>query len=144
MHRLAYTLPLLLGLSLTGQPKTWNGSWSASAGNGAAVFRGTWDAALSSEPDTVAGNWTLTDAHGEAVARGTWAARKNEKIWRGNWQARTSSDRVYTGTWRAQSLPAAARFPALFESAVTDAVSGTWRMGSTYSGSWSIRVYPRP
>jgi hypothetical protein len=31
----------------------------------------------------------------------------------------------------------------LFEFALSKMASGTWRMGTAYSGGWSIRAYPR-
>ena len=127
------------------QQKTWQGSWSATAGNGSTVFGGTWDAAVGNDPDTASGSWTLMDQSGATLADGTWAARKDQKVWKGLWQARGRSGRLYSGAWRAQSgLPAFARFSDLFEFALSKMASGTWRMGTAYSGGWSIRAYPRP
>ena len=146
MNRLARTLLLLLSLSLAAaaQPKTWSGTWSATIGNGGTVFGGTWDAAAGDDADTVSGNWTLMDKSGAALVDGTWAAHKDQNVWRGIWKARNRSGRLYSGTWRAHSeLPASARFPGLFESALSKMASGTWRMGTAYSGAWSIRAYPR-
>ena len=83
------------------------------------------------------------DQAGTTVAAGTWAARKDQKIWKGSWQARVRSGQLYSGTWRPQShLPASAGFSELFEAALTKNASGTWEMGTAYSGTWSIRAHP--
>jgi len=135
-------LLLSLWFAAAAQRKTWQGSWSATAGN--TTFGGTWDAAVSDDPDTASGSWTLMDQSGATLADGTWAARKDQNVWRGAWQARSRSGRVYSGTWRAQpGLPVSARFADLFEFALSKMASGTWRMGTAYSGGWSIRAYPR-
>jgi len=42
-----------------------------------------------------------------------------------------------------RQLPAAAHMQELFELALTKAMNGTWQMGTSYSGAWSIRAYPR-
>jgi len=146
MNRLVRALLLLLSLSLAAaaQPKTWRGTWSATVGNGVRAFGGTWDATLGDNPNAVLGNWTVMDQAGATVAAGTWAARKDQKIWKGTWQARGRSGQLYSGTWRAQShLPASNGFSELFESALTKIASGTWQVGTAYSGIWSIRSYPR-
>jgi hypothetical protein len=146
MNRLARTLLVLLSLSLAAaaQPKKWRGTWSATVGSGGRAFRGTWDATLGHDPDTVLGSWTVTDQAGATVATGTWAARKGEKAWKGSWQARAGSGQLFSGTWRAQSqLPASTPFSELFEFALTKIASGTWQIGTAYSGTWSIRAYPR-
>ena len=146
MNRLARTLLLLLSLSLAAaaQPKTWGGTWVATVGSGGRAFRGTWDATPGRDPDTVLGNWTVMDQAGATVADGTWSARKAEKIWKGSWQARGRSGQQYAGTWRAQSqLPPSTQFAELFEFALTKIAGGTWQMSTAYSGTWSIRAYPR-
>jgi hypothetical protein len=145
MNRSMLTVILLVSLSFAAaaQPKTWRGTWSATVGNGGTVFGGTWDASESDKPDTGLGSWTVKDQEGADVAAGTWAARKDAKIWRGNWQARTPSGRVYSGTWRAQShLPSSSSFSQLLESAMSKMASGTWRMAAAYAGRWSIVAYP--
>jgi len=143
MNRRALVLVLSLSLAAAAQPKTWRGTWSATVGNGVRAFGGTWDAALGDNPNAVLGNWTVTDQAGATVAAGTWAARKDQKIWRGSWQALGRSGQRYSGTWRAQSqLPASNGFSELFESALTKVASGTWQVGAAYSGTWSIRAYP--
>ncbi len=48
------------------------------------------------------GSWTVMDQAGPTVADGTWAASKDQKIWKGSWQARVRSGQLYSGTWRAQ------------------------------------------
>lgn len=148
MQRITRTLVVILGISLaaTAQNKSpskaWRGTWSATVGNGARVFGGTWDATLGDDPDTVIGNWAITDQSGTTMASGTWAAHKDEKVWRGSWQARVASGQVYSGTWRAQAqLASTARISELFELSLGKAVSGTWRMGGEYAGAWSIRAY---
>ena len=139
----ALLLLLSLSLAAAAQPKTWRGTWSATVGNGVRAFGGTWDAALSDNPNFALGSWTVMDQAGATVAAGTWAARKDQKIWQGSWQARVRSGQRYSGTWRAQSqLPASNGFSELFESALTKVASGTWQVGTAYSGAWSIRAYP--
>jgi len=139
----AILLLLTFWLAATAQQKSWHGTWTANAGGGARTFAGTWDASLGDEPDTVVGNWTLMDKAGATVAAGTWAARKDEKIWRGSWQARGPSGGIYSGTWRAPSqVTPAARISKLFEFALTKVAGGTWRMGTAYSGDWAIRAFP--
>jgi hypothetical protein len=60
------------------------------------------------------------DQAGATVAAGTWAARKDQKVWKGSWQARGRSGQLYSGTWRAQpQLPSSAGFSELFEFALT-------------------------
>ncbi len=140
----AFLLLLSLSLAAAAQPKTWRGTWSATVGNGVRAFGGTWDAALGDNPNIVLGNWTVMDQAGATVAAGTWSARKDAKIWKGSWQARVRSGQLYSGIWQAQSqLPASAGFSELFEAALTKVASGTWQLGTAYSGTWSIRAYPR-
>jgi len=121
------------------QPQ-WQGTWAATVASGA-TFAGTWNAAPGPAPDTVAGTWSLQGPNGAELATGTWAAGKDGKVWKGVWQARRLSGQVYDGTWRAQvELPVTSHLPAMFESAMADAVSGNWRMGNS-TGSWTIRAY---
>jgi hypothetical protein len=102
-------------------------------------WQGTWAATVSSGA-TFAG-WSLRDQHGAELATGTWAAGKEGKVWKGSWQARRASGETYDGTWQGQSeLPLNSRLPALFESAIAKAISGTWRMAN-YAGAWTIRAY---
>jgi hypothetical protein len=146
MNCLVRALLLLLSLSLAAaaQPKTWRGTWSATVGNGVRALGGTWDAALGDSPNIALGSWTVMDQAGATVAAGTWAARKDQKIWKGSWQARVRSGQLYSGTWRAQpQFSSSAGFSELFEFALTKIASGTWQMGPAYSGAWSIRTYPR-
>src|SRR5579863_8703250 len=144
MPRLTFLVLLSLPLMVGAQHKVWQGSWSANAGNSSTVFGGTWDATAGDDADTVSGSWTLMDASGAVLADGTWAARKDQNVWRGIWKARGRSGRVYSGTWRARSeRSASSPFSDLFEAALSKAASGTWRMGTAYFGSWSIRAYPR-
>lgn len=142
MKRLAWTVILLSILARAGgadRPQ-WHGSWAATVGSGAAMFAGTWDAVPGSAPDTVAGTWSLQDRNG-TVATGTWAAGKDGKVWKGSWQARRPSGQIYHGTWRAQvELPATSHMPGLLEAAITQAVSGSWRMGNL-GGAWTIHAY---
>ncbi len=37
------------------------------------------------------------DATGTTVAAGTWAARKDQKVWKGSWEARVRSGQLYSG-----------------------------------------------
>lgn len=142
MKHLPWTVILLssfLPARAADQPK-WQGTWAANAGSGSA-FAGTWNAAPGDAPDTVGGAWSLRDQNGVEVATGTWAAGKDGKVWKGTWQARRTSGQVYNGAWRAQiELPVASPLPALLEAAISNAVSGSWRMGN-YSGPWTIRAY---
>lgn len=132
----------ILSLAAMAQSKSWRGTWSASAGSGGRAFGGTWDATLGEDPDTAFGSWSVLDQAGTTLASGTWSARKEQKIWRGAWKARTASNQVLSGTWRAQSpLPATAHLSGLLESAIAKPASGTWSMGAA-SGAWSIRASP--
>jgi hypothetical protein len=143
MNRHAWILILLLSCTFAAaaQEKKWHGTWAATVGSGGTAFAGTWNAVPSEAADTVVGSWSVRDQNGAELATGTWAAGKDDKIWKGSWQARRPSGQVYNGTWRAQvELPATSHFSELFEAAITKAVSGTWRM-STYSGAWTIRAY---
>ena len=136
-------VPLLLfalSFASPAQQQKWSGSWSATIGTGGTILAGTWDGRPGEQPGTIVGTWALRDRNGAELATGTWAAAKDNKVWRGSWQARRSSGQVYDGTWRAQlQLPAASRLADMFEAAIAAAVSGTWRMGS-YAGAWSIRA----
>ena len=121
------------------QPQ-WQGTWAATVSSGA-TFAGTWNASAGEAPDTVAGSWSLRDQNGAELATGTWAMGREGKVWKGSWQARRASGQIYDGTWQAQSdLPLNSRLPALFESAMTKAIGGTWRMGN-YAGAWNVRAY---
>lgn len=140
MKRLAVVLFLLATLLSAGEPG-WQGTWSAVIGTGGPVFAGTWNAAPGQSPNTVGGAWSLRDPNGAELATGTWAAGKQGKLWKGTWQARRSSGQVYDGIWKAQApLSGAALFSAMFESALSQAVSGSWQMGSL-GGAWTIRAY---
>jgi hypothetical protein len=142
MKHLAWSVVLLSSalLSAAGQPQ-WQGTWAATAGTGGSMFAGTWNAAPGEAPDTVGGSWSLRDQNGAELATGTWAAGKDGKMWKGTWQARRPSGQVYDGTWRTQAeLPATSHLSGLFEAAIANALSGTWRMGS-YAGAWTIRAY---
>jgi hypothetical protein len=141
MKRLAWILMLLSSyLSAADQP-SWQGTWAATGGTGGTMFAGTWNAAPGEAPDTVGGTWSLRDLNGAEVATGSWAAGKDGKMWKGTWQARRPSGQIYDGTWRAQAeLTATSHFSSLFESAIANAISGTWRMGN-YAGAWTIRAY---
>lgn len=132
-----------LSLAAAAQQPKWQGTWAASIGNsGTTAFAGTWDAGPGETKDTVNGAWSLRDQNGAELARGTWAAGKDGNAWKGTWQARRASGQVYNGTWRSQvDLKANSQFPELFEAAIAKAVSGIWGMGS-YSGGWTVRVYP--
>jgi hypothetical protein len=122
-------------------PQAWQGTWSAVAGSGGTVFAGTWNASPGQSPQTAGGTWSLRDQNGAEVASGTWAAGKEGKIWKGTWQARRASGQVYDGTWRTPAaLSGAAPFAALFQAAISQAVSGTWRTGAL-GGAWTIRAY---
>jgi hypothetical protein len=143
MKRLAAIVLLVLGSSPSGnaQQQKWHGTWAATAGSGGTTFAGTWNALPGQAPDTVIGSWSLRDQNGAELATGTWAAGKEDKIWKGGWQARRPTGQVYDGTWRAQvELPAASHLSELFEAAIGKAVSGSWRM-SNYAGAWTIRAY---
>lgn len=143
MKRLAGVLIVLasfLPARGAGQPG-WQGTWSAVIGTGGTIFAGTWSASPGESPDTVGGAWSLRDQNGAELATGTWAAGKDGKLWKGTWQARRASGQVYDGTWRAQTaLSGASSFAALFEAAISQAVSGSWRMGGL-GGAWTIRAY---
>jgi hypothetical protein len=132
---------LLLSLSPTGaaeQPK-WEGTWAATGGTSAA-FAGTWNAAPGAAPDAVGGTWSLRDQNGTEIATGAWAAGKDGRMWKGTWQARRTSGQLYDGTWRSPiKLPVTSHFADMFEAAVAQAVSGSWRMGG-YAGAWTIRA----
>jgi len=139
---LLFLIPMLPAAA---PPQTWSGSWSATTGDAGTAFGGTWDATPGDDPDTAIGNWALLDPSGATLAAGTWSARKDDRVWRGSWQARLASGRIYSGTWRAQAeLRSPGHFAELFEFAVTQAAGGVWHMGAAHSGGWSIRTSPRP
>lgn len=125
---------------------TWQGTWAATIGSGGTTFAGTWNASLDKNPgknaDTVTGAWSLRDANGTELATGTWAAVKEGNLWKGSWQARRASGQTYNGAWKASvDLPANSHFSALFEAALTKAVSGTWNMATYAAGAWTVRAY---
>lgn len=144
MQRLGFALILLACLwPARGADQTgWQGTWSAVIGTGGGtVFAGTWNASPGQSRDTVGGAWSLRDQNGAELATGTWAAGKEGKLWKGTWQARRPSGQVYDGTWRAQAaLSGAAPFTELFQAALSQAISGSWRMGGL-GGAWTIRAY---
>ena len=141
MKVLARNLILLSALSLlhAADPPAWQGTWAATLGS--TQFAGTWNAVPGQAPNTVSGNWSLRNPNGAELATGTWAAGKEGKFWKGTWQARRSSGQIYDGTWRAQvELPPSAQFSKMLETAIAQAVSGSWGMGN-YTGAWTIRAY---
>lgn len=149
MKRLAWVLILFASLlpargagqALGSSEKQWQGTWSAVIGTGGTVFAGTWNASPGPAQDTASGAWSLRDQNGAQLATGTWAAGKEGKFWKGTWQARRPSGQVYDGTWRSQAaISGASPFAALFQGAISQAVSGSWRMASL-GGEWTIRAY---
>jgi len=117
-----------------------SGTWSARNNSGTS-FTGTWTAVLDAKNGTVTGTWTLIDAQGKTLIGGGWSAAKAPTQWNGAWRAIvTGSNGEYSGTWTAGvDLKADALLDDLFEKAVRDVVSGTWRAG-TKSGAWAIRT----
>lgn len=117
-----------------------HGTWSASNGN--RNMAGAWTADPR-EDGSVTGAWTLQDATGNIVMQGGWSANKAAQAWNGAWRATVSgASAEFSGTWTsAVSLPVAARFTAMLESALRAVVSGSWKSGP-YSGAWSIRSSP--
>jgi hypothetical protein len=143
MKRLAWALIVFASFfpARGADPPAWQGTWSAAIATGGTAFAGTWNASPGQSPDTAGGGWSLRDLNGAELATGTWAAGKEGKFWKGTWQARRPSGQVYDGTWRAQAgLSGAVPFAALFQSAISQAVSGSWRMASL-GGAWTIRAY---
>src|ERR1700683_978796 len=98
MKRLAWSVILLSSCLLAADQPKWQGTWAASLGTGGPTLAGTWNAAPGQAPDTVAGPGWVRDQKGAELATGTWAAGKEEKMWKGTWQARRSSGQVYDGT----------------------------------------------
>ncbi len=148
LRRRSLILLACLSASHCAAQSSWQGTWAATAGTGGAAFAGTWSASPGgTAADSVTGTWALRDANGAELATGTWAAVKEGNLWKGSWQARRESGQIYNGTWTTQvgkaqqGLPANARLTALFEQALTHAVSGTWQMGSSARGAWTIRAY---
>jgi hypothetical protein len=143
MRCLAWTLMVfasLLPARGADQP-AWQGTWSAAIGTGGTVFAGTWSGSPGQSPDVAGGAWSLRDPSGAELATGTWAAGKEGRVWKGTWQARRPSGQVYDGTWRAPvALAGTSHLAALFQFAISQAVSGDWRMAGV-SGTWTIRVY---
>ncbi len=121
----------------TAEPR---GTWAATASNGLKLA-GTWTATVDQKTGTVTGTWTLFDAQGRTAANGAWSAAKSPSGWSGNWRAAAAGRAgEYTGTWSADvKLKPAAGFAELFEQAVKDLVSGTWRSAGR-NGAWSIRA----
>jgi hypothetical protein len=116
--------------------------WSARSSNGQ-IFGGTWTAVPDAKTGTVTGTWTLVDAQGRTMANGGWSASKSPDGWVGFWRAANfgGTEHEFTGSWRAAvDLKVTAGFAELFDSAVVNVVSGTWRMGN-HSGAWSIQVF---
>ena len=112
------------------------GTWAATSGTGLA-FRGAWSAQPHPEvAGAVYGSWAIFDKANRPVLQGTWSAEKDAGGWQGVWSARTPSDRVYSGTWRAalEDMKGGTLMQML-ERTLTSQVSGTWRYGPL-TGSW--------
>ena len=120
-----------------------SGTWAAKTSTGVTLM-GTWTAEPDSTGSTVIGTWTIADAQGKPVANGAWSAAKSPDRWTGAWRsAMAGRNGEYSGTWTSRvDLKGNATFADLFEQAVQDVVSGTWRAGGQ-SGAWSIRTLKR-
>jgi hypothetical protein len=116
------------------------GTWAARSSSGL-VVKGTWTAVPDAKTGTVIGTWTLDDQNGRTVSRGGWSAAKSAKGWNGSWRGIVSGSKTeYSGTWAAEvQLEPGAQFADMFELAVKNVVSGSWRAGGR-SGAWSIRA----
>lgn len=114
------------------------GRWSATEGR--RTLRGAWVARPDAKSEWISGSWTLRNDSGATVARGTWAALKEQKAWRGSWQAHLPDGRSVSGTWTADvHASTASELAEMLELALAEMVSGTWQTGGL-SGSWSIRT----
>jgi hypothetical protein len=120
-----------------------SGTWAARTSTGVTLM-GTWTGEPDSTGTTVIGTWTVADAQGKTVANGAWSAAKSPDRWTGAWRsAMAGRSGEYAGTWSSGvDLNGRATFADLFEKAVQDVVSGTWRAGGQ-AGAWSIRTLKR-
>ena len=120
--------------------QNWFGTWSARASSGLTLV-GTWTAIPNATTGTVTGTWTLANAEGKEVASGAWSAATSPERWTGGWRAVIAGRAgEFSGTWTADGdLKVGRSFADLFEKAVENVVSGSWRTGGR-SGAWSIRA----
>lgn len=120
------------------------GTWTAGYRNGITLM-GTWTAVPDADGEAVIGMWTVNDAQGTILGGGGWSAVKSPSGWAGAWRANVSGVKTeYSGTWSAAvDLKGSGRFANLFEKAVKEIVSGTWRRGGQ-TGGWSIRAQQTP
>jgi hypothetical protein len=118
------------------QPSIWSAKTTAGR-----TFAGSWTGDADPSTGNGSGTWELHDGAGKTVMNGSWSATKSPKGWNGTWRA-IAADRArdYSGAWSANlSLRPNAGLTELFEAAVKEAVSGSWKAGPN-SGSWSIRA----
>jgi hypothetical protein len=144
-------LALLVSLVVGQEPSTvQRGTWTATAGPSAKqVMRGSWSAeTLSGTPNVARGSWTLVNAGSEVVLQGTWsAARSSSAGWHGTWSARvvtrpptgrSTSGRVYSGTWQVISEVNAKTLAEMFQRTLEAEVAGSWRSAGL-TGNWWLR-----
>jgi hypothetical protein len=140
-----FALALLLAAGLVAQEPSQvvRGTWTASAGSGL-VLRGQWSAQPHPDsPDAAYGSWTILGASGQVVLQGTWSAAKSRGAWRGEWSARTSANRIYSGTWDAEGADlGSGDIMAMLQRAIVKQVAGSWRYGGL-SGHWWLQAPPR-
>jgi hypothetical protein len=101
LMRLALGLLLTVGVFAQDPSQVVRGTWVASAESGL-TLRGQWSAQPHPEiPNAAYGSWTILSGATQIVLQGTWSADKSAEGWRGAWSARTSANRVFSGTWEA-------------------------------------------
>ena len=115
-------------------------TWIANS-RGGRTLSGTWTGVIDSSTGTASGSWTVRDGSNRIILRGTWSAAKSEREWRGSWRAMIAGQTIErSGTWSAGvQIPPKEPLSSLFQLAVAQSLSGTWRSGSL-SGGWSIRA----
>jgi hypothetical protein len=139
LMRLALVVLLAAG-SLAQEPaQVVRGTWVAGAGSGV-TWRGQWSAQPHPDvPGAAYGSWTILSRASQIVLQGTWSADKTAGAWRGAWSARTSANRVFSGTWEtsADDLDGDTLMEML-QQTLAKQIAGSWRYGRL-TGPWWLQ-----
>ena len=139
LFQLALVLLLTAGAVAQAPSQVVRGTWVASAESGP-TLRGQWSAQPHPEvPNAAYGSWTILNGSNQIVLQGTWSAEKTAGVWRGAWSARTSADRVFSGTWEASADNLEGdTLMEMLQQTLTKQIAGSWRYGRL-TGHWWLQ-----
>jgi hypothetical protein len=103
------------------------------------TLRGQWSAQPHPEiPNAAHGSWTVLSGANQIVLQGTWSADKIAGGWRGAWSARTSANRVFSGTWEASADLEGDTLMKMLRQTFEKQIAGSWRYGRL-TGYWWLQ-----